>query len=88
MLKYCKFGIFRKGLLFIFAKLRSFVKIKSLRNGEITLSITEIGKSYPSREIFRSHVCFKTLFAKISGFTVASRCIILYTTLFMNYCTI
>ena len=39
---YCKFGNFREG--FIFAKLRimrSFVKIESSRNGEITLSFTE-----------------------------------------------
>ena len=36
----------------IFAK--RFVKIKSSRNGEITLSTTDMGKSYPSSEIFRS----------------------------------
>ena len=48
----CKFGNFREG--FIIAKLRiilrRFVKTKSSRNGEITLSITDIGKSCPSRE--------------------------------------
>ena len=41
------------------------MKIKSSRNGEITMSTTDIGKSYPSREIFRSLVCLLTLFAKI-----------------------
>ena len=41
---YCKFGNFREA--FIFAKLRihtrSFVKIKSLLNGEIILSFTDM----------------------------------------------
>ena len=32
-----------------FAHMRSFVKIKSSRNGEIILSITDIGKSCHSR---------------------------------------
>ena len=45
--------------------MRSFVKIKSLRNGEITLSTTHKCKPYPSREMFRSQVCLLTLFAKI-----------------------
>ena len=36
----------------IFAK--RFVKIKSSRNGEITQSTADMGKSYPSSEIFRS----------------------------------
>ena len=59
---YCIFGNFREG--FIFAKLRSFVKIKSSRIGEITLSFTDIGISCPSREILPSQVCLLTLFAK------------------------
>ena len=37
---YCKIGNFRVD--FIFAKLRSFLKIKSSRNGKITLSITDL----------------------------------------------
>ena len=45
--------------------MRSFVKIKFSRNGEITLSTTDIGKSNHSREIFRSQVCLLTLFAKV-----------------------
>ena len=45
--------------------MRSFVKTKSSRNGEITLSTTDIGKSYPCSEFFRSQVCLLTLFAKI-----------------------
>ena len=60
---YCKFGNFREG--FIFAKLRSFVKIKSSQNGEITLSFTFIGKSCPSSKFLLSQICLKSLFAKI-----------------------
>ena len=44
-LEYCKSGNFREG--FIFAKtshMRSFVRIKSSRNGEIILTFTDIGK--------------------------------------------
>ena len=51
---YCKFG-----------NVRSFVKMKSSRNREITLSITDIGKPCPSREILTSLVCLLMLFAKI-----------------------
>ena len=45
--------------------MRSFVKIKSSPNGAITLSITDIGKSCPSREFLVSQICLLTLFAKI-----------------------
>ena len=45
--------------------MRSFVKIKSSRNGEITLSFTDLGKSYHSREFLTSQICLVTLFAKI-----------------------
>ena len=51
---YCKFGNFREG--FIFAK---------LRNGEITLSITDIVKSFTSREFLAPQECLLTVFAKI-----------------------
>ena len=55
--------------------MQSFVKIKSSRNGEITLSLTDIEKSCPSREYLAWQKCLFTLFvkikfAKISGFTV------------------
>ena len=50
--------------------MQSFVKIKSLQKGKITLSATDIGESYPSREIFRSKVSVLMVFAKNSGFTV------------------
>ena len=50
--------------------MQSFVKIKSSRNGEITLSFTDICKSCPSLEFLPSQVGILTLFAKISGFTV------------------
>ena len=44
--------------------MRSFVKTRSLHNGEITLSITDIGKSCPSREFKRGKYVFLTPFAK------------------------
>ena len=56
--------------------MRSFVKINSALNTEITLSFTDLGKSCPSREFLISQICMLTLFAKnkilarISGFTV------------------
>ena len=61
--QYCKFGNFHE--CFIFAKLRSFVKIKPLRNGEITLSFTDVGKSSPSHEFLTWQICLLTLFTKI-----------------------
>ena len=57
--------------------MRSFMKIKSSRNGKITLSTTDKGKSYPSHEIFRSQVCLLTLFTKIKftqNFRIYSMC--------------
>ena len=45
--------------------MRSFVKIKSLQNSEITQSFFDEGKSCHSREFFTSHICRFTLFAKI-----------------------
>ena len=41
------------------------MEIKSSRNGEITLSFTDIGKSYPSHQSLMSQICLLTLFAKI-----------------------
>ena len=64
---YCKFGNFHED--FIFAKLRicmqSFVKIKPLRSGKITLSFIHIGKPYLNGEFFTSLICLLMLFAKI-----------------------
>ena len=45
--------------------MRSFVKIIFSRNGEITLSFTNIGKSCPSHEFSSWQICLKSLFAKI-----------------------
>ena len=45
--------------------MRSFVKIKSSRNGEITLPFTDNGKLCPSREFLTPQICLLTLFAKI-----------------------
>ena len=52
---YCKFDIFRDGI--IFAELR-FVKVKSSRNGENTLSFTDEGKLCHSREFLRRNNVF------------------------------
>ena len=52
----------------IFARVlfsRSFVKIRSLQNCEISLSFTDIGKSCLSREFLTSQKCLSMLFAKI-----------------------
>ena len=43
--------------------MRSFVKIKSSRNGKINLSFIDIGKSCLSREFFTSLICLLMLFA-------------------------
>ena len=45
--------------------MRSFVKIKSSRIGEITISFTNISKSRYCREFPTSQICVLTLFAKI-----------------------
>ena len=56
--------------------MRSFVKIESSRNGEITLSFTDAGKSCHSGEFLVSQIRLLALFAKIRilakicGFTV------------------
>ena len=56
----------------------SFVKIKSSRNGKITQSINDIGKSCSSCLIGTAQVCLLKLFAKIKlsqkfrDFTVAN----------------
>ena len=41
------------------------MKTKSSRNGDITLSITDLGKSYTSREFIAPQKCLLTLFARI-----------------------
>ena len=45
--------------------MRSFVKIKPSRNGDITLSFTDIGKSCPSHDFLTWQICLLTLFVKI-----------------------
>ena len=45
--------------------MRSFVKIKPSRIGDIFLSFTDIGKSCPVRDFFTSQMCLLTLYAKI-----------------------
>ena len=62
---YCKFGIFREDFIFAKLRMRSFVKIKTSRNGKITLSFNDIGKSCLSRDFFTSLICLLLLFAKI-----------------------
>ena len=46
--------------------LQKFMKMKSSRIGEITLSFTDIGKSRSCREFSTSQIYVLTLFAKIS----------------------
>ena len=57
----CQIGNFLEG--FIFAKLR-FMEIRTSQNGEITLSITDIGKSCSSREFLTSQVCLLTIYSR------------------------
>ena len=45
--------------------MQSFVKIRPSRNGEITLSFTNIGKSCLSCEFLTSYIYLLRLFAKI-----------------------
>ena len=45
--------------------MRSFVKIRPSRNGEITLSLTYKGKSCLSCEFPTSQICILRLFVKI-----------------------
>ena len=45
--------------------MRSFVKMKSSQNGEITLSFTDMVKSCPSHELIALQICYLMLFAKI-----------------------
>ena len=57
--------------------MRNFVKIKSSRNGETTLSFIDIGKSGSSRKIIFANMSFNAIcenknLAKISEFTVSS----------------
>ena len=47
--------------------MRRFVKIKSSRNGEITLSCTDIGKSCPSRQFLTLQICLLALIAKTNS---------------------
>ena len=62
--------IFARDLLWRNFALLSFVKIKSSRNGEITLSFVNMTKSCPSHEFLTSQICLLMLFAKISESTV------------------
>ena len=45
--------------------MRSLVKIKSSRIGEITLPLTDMGKSRPCRDFLTSKICGLTLFVNI-----------------------
>ena len=46
-------------------RMRSFVKIKFSKNRPITLSSTDIGKSFPSHDFLPSQICLFTQFTKI-----------------------
>ena len=45
--------------------MRSLVKIKSSRIGEITLPLTDVGKSRPCHDFLTSKICVLTLFVNI-----------------------
>ena len=45
--------------------MRSFMKIEPSGNGEIPLSFTDVGKSFPVREFSASQKCLVRLFGKI-----------------------
>ena len=47
--------------------MRSFVKIELSRNGDITLSFTDLGESCHIREFLTSQICLLTLFAKANS---------------------
>ena len=47
--------------------LRSYVKIRHSRNGEITQPVTDVGKSGHSREFLTSQTCILTLFVKLNS---------------------
>ena len=54
--------------------MRRFVKINPSRNGEITLSFTDIGKFCHCHKLLRRiRICLFTLFTKISEFTVPAK---------------
>ena len=61
--------IFREFYFHETSPLRSFMKIKQSRNGEITLLFTDVGKSCPSREFLMWQICLLTLFAKTKSIT-------------------
>ena len=48
--------------------MRGFVKVKPSRNGEITLSVTDIGQLCPSRQCLMLQICLLMLFTKICEF--------------------
>ena len=54
------------------AHMRSFAKIKPMRNSEISLSLSDEGKSYRSRDFLRGNTTRENkILAKISEFTVS-----------------
>ena len=55
-----------RGFYFRKTHRRSFPKIKSSRNGKISMSFTDEGKSCHSCKFLMSQICFLTLFAKIN----------------------
>ena len=50
--------------------MRSFAKIKPMRNGEKSFPYTDVGKSCQSLEFLMWQICLLKLFAKTSEFTV------------------
>ena len=63
--EYCKFGNFREGLFSRNFAEAEFRENNTLRNGENSLSFTDIGKACQCREFFTWQICLLTIFAKI-----------------------
>ena len=50
--------IFERVLFLHTSQMQSFMQIKNLGNGEITLSFTDVGKSLSSHDFVTQEICF------------------------------
>ena len=66
---YCTFENFRKVFFLQTSHRRSFVIIKSSRNGKINILFTDIAKSCNRCKFLTSQICLLMLFAKIKFLT-------------------
>ena len=64
---YCKFENVCEDFIFVklrICNMRSFMKIKTSQNGQVTLSFTYVGKSCPSHEFLTRKMSLLTIFAE------------------------